>query len=211
MTENFDLTIKIRENELADLIDKMEEIRIQFINAAAAFAANWFEDTAKKYVTSDTENTLKLGKEKIGEIKTKVRGLASQASTFCGEALSSKELWWHLSQKEMGALSPYSCSGNKDPEIVNKGVRRVVGRLGTVLSEYGFLNHEDSWFEQGATRYGQKPVAYYPYGLSWSQEMRSIMKQYNEVYKLAYAKYKEITDLKAQKLTRQAIELWNST
>jgi hypothetical protein len=211
MTENFDSTIKSHETELADLIAKMEEIRVQFINATAVFASNWFDDTAKKYVTSDTENTLKLGKEKIGEIKSKVREMASQASQFCCEALSDKELWWHMSLKEMGVLSPYCCSGNKDPEIVNKGVRRIVGRLGSVLCEYGFLTHEDSWFEHGSLRNGQKPVPYYPYGLGWSQEMRAIMKQYNEMYKQAYAEYKEIKALKAQKQTKIAIEIWNST
>ncbi len=211
MTENFDSTIKSHEIELADLIDKMEEIRIQFIDATAVFASNWFDDTTRKYVTSDTENTLKLGKEKIGEIKAKVRKLSSQASQFSEEALSTKELWWHLSLKEMGVLSPYCCSGNRDPEIVNKGVRRVVGRLGPILSEYGFLRHEDCWLEHASKCYGQKPTPYYPYGLSWSQEMRIIMIQYNEIYKQAFAMYKEIANLKAQKQTKQAIEIWNSS
>jgi hypothetical protein len=211
MTENFDSTIKSHQTQLADLIAKMETIRIQFIDATATFASNWFDETAKKYVTSDTENTLLLGKEKIGEIKTKVRALASQASQSSCQALSDKELWWHLSLKETGVLSPYCCSGSKDPEIVNKGVRKVVGMLGPVLSEYGFLRHEDSWFEHGSTYYGQKLVPYYPYGLSWSPEMRTVMKQYNDTYKLAYAKYKEIVALKAQKQTWQAIEIWNST
>ncbi|XHH10108.1 MAG: hypothetical protein ACFCUE_05605 [Candidatus Bathyarchaeia archaeon] len=211
MTENFDSTIIRHENELAELIAEMEKIRIQFIDTTTVFASNWFEETTKKYVTSDTENTLKLGKEKVGEIKAKVRALASQASQYCCEALSDKELWWHLSLKEMGLLSPYCCLGNKDPEIVNKGVRRVVGKLGTVLSEYGFLRHEDNWFEHGSKGFGKTPIPYYPYGLSWSQEMRTTMKQYNDIYKQAYAKYKEILNLKAQKHALQAIEIWNST
>ncbi|MGD6933972.1 MAG: hypothetical protein ACQCN5_07195 [Candidatus Bathyarchaeia archaeon] len=211
MTENFDSTIKSHEIELADLIEKMEEIRIQFIDATAVFASNWFDDTTRKYVTSDTENTLKLGKEKIGELKAKVRKLSSQASQFSEEALSTKELWWHLSLKEMGVLSPYCCSGNRDPEIVNKGVRRVVGKLGPILSEYGFLRHEDCWLEHTSKCHGQKVIPYYPYGLIWSQEMRSIMKQYSEIYKQAYTKYKEIVNLKVQKQTEQAIEIWNST
>ena len=97
MTENFDSAIKGLETELTASIEIMEEIRSQFVHATAAFASKWFNETTKNYVTSNTENTIKLGKEKIKEIKAKVKALTSQASQISSEVLSNEKLWWHLS------------------------------------------------------------------------------------------------------------------
>jgi len=210
MTENFDLAIRGLETELTASIAIMEEIRVQFIQATAAFASKWFNETTKEFVTSNTENTIRLGKEKIKEIKAKVKALTSQASQISSEILSNEELWWHLSLKEMSAHSPYCCSNNNVPEIVNKGVRRIVGRLGPILHEYGFIKNEAIWIENGSTFNGLNVIPYYPYGFDWSQEMRTVMKQYNETYKHAYTKYKEIMNLKMQKQSKQAMEIWNS-
>ncbi len=212
MTESFDKAIESRETELNALIAKMEEIRAQFVKVALDFVLKWIDATARRYVLSDTDNTLKLGREKISEMKGKVKTLMSQVPQITNEVLSDKELWWHLSPKKMDTGSPYEYyTPNRDPDLVDKGVRRIIGRLGSILSEYGFLRQGENWFEQGSSYYGQNPMPCYPYGLDWSQDMRTIMKQYNEVYKQTYAKYKEIIDLKAQKKTKQATDLWESS
>ena len=75
-SEDLDVSIQKKERELRPLRWRMEELQIQFTNEFTEFAAKWFEETAKEYVTKYPEITLSLTKEKLALMKANVNNLA---------------------------------------------------------------------------------------------------------------------------------------
>jgi hypothetical protein len=53
------------------------------------FAAKWFEDTAQFYVLKRSEVTLNMGKERLFEMKTRVKTLVKNSGKIV------KEAFWH--------------------------------------------------------------------------------------------------------------------
>jgi hypothetical protein len=83
---------------------------------------------------------VKLGKEKLTQLKTKVRDLALNVNKIVYEELNDPNIWWHVKPqtKVDQFMYPYEKYGNALPEILNKPLRRILGILGPVLSEFGY-------------------------------------------------------------------------
>jgi hypothetical protein len=198
---------------------EMEEIRKQFIEASAVFIANWYSLTAKNHVLKDAQNTLRLGRDKLSSMKIKLRSLVDDSKKIANEFLDEHSLWWHLAPKiENNNASPYLQCGHKCPEIIDKPIRKALGKLGIILEEYGYNvntkggNGDDVsvWNNKNISPYPTNPVPYYPDNCDWSKEMRDIMRSYDENYKKAYSAFSGIKLLNQSKLDKQAVDLWNS-
>jgi len=216
--------IQQKERELRPLKWRMEELRIQFMNEFNAFAANWYNETARHYVTKYPEITLSLSKEKLASLKAKVNHLSANANKFVKNAFSDPKIWWHQSLALHDDVSQYEQLGDekvgtKVPSKIDVPVRRALGELGVVLEQFGFrittipalkASFPEFWF-----RAPEDPMAdahpYYPHILAWSEEMKYTIQRYNAQFKQAIIIYKEIQLLKDQKKQQQASSLWDST
>ena len=223
-SEDLDVSIQKKERELRPLRWRMEELQIQFTNEFTEFAAKWFEETAKEYVTKYPEITLSLSKEKLVLMKAKVNNLAKNSSRIVKAALLSPEVWWHQDPQAHDDFSEYEQLGNDQvgnrfPEKIDKPVRRALGELGGVLEEFGFRvttsiamksSFPEFWFSplEGMEKEA-KP--YYPHVLVWSEEMQYTMHKYNTQFKRAIVLFNEIQKLKEEKKQREASKLWDST
>ncbi len=223
MSENIEVLIQKKEAELSPLRSRMEEIRLQFVNDAAKFAAKWYNETAKQYVAKHPETTLNLSKEKLAQMKAKVTNLMQNADKITQDALSDPNVWWHLAPRKHDSPSLYDHLGddqvgNKFPAIVDKAVRRALGELGTVLEQFeyrvttsGALEryYPEFWFE-----YPEGPDLparpFFPHLLEWSQDMQYTLQKYSGLFKKAIVLFNEIEKLKEEKKKRQALELWDS-
>ena len=223
-SENLDVSILKKERELRPLRWRMEELQIQFINECTDFAAKWFEETAKEYVTKYSEITFSLSKEKLAFMKAKVNNLAKNSNRIVKAALLSPEVWWHQEPQMHDDFSEYEQLGNDQvgnrfPEKIDKPVRRALGELGRVLEEFGYrvttqIIKKDSfpefWFSPlEGTEKDAKP--YYPHMLVWSKEMQYTLQQYNTQFKKAIVLFNEIQKLKEEQKQHEASKLWEST
>ena len=198
----------------------MQAIRQQFIKATGAFFAIWYNTTARNYIIRDSQNTLNLGKDRLRELKTKLKDLADNAEKYSDEFLSPNSLWWHLSPKNGdNNASVYSQCGSKVPWIIDQSIRKGLGLLGVLLEEFGYNvatkvgSYDDKvsvWNNKNISPYPTNPVPYYPDSLNWSLDMKDLMKKYNEIYKQAHDAYSNIKRLQKSKLDKQAAELWDS-
>lgn len=223
MSENIDLRIQQKEKELTPLRSRMEELRLQFINDTTTFAAKWYSETAKQYVTKNPTTTLKLSKEKLVQMKTKVNNLIRNADKITQTPLSDPNVWWHLAPRKHDSSSLYdqlgdTKVGNKFPAVVDKAVRRALGELGTVLEQFGYRvttagalegYYPEFWFE-----YPDGPDSparpFFPHLLEWSEDMQYTVQKYSGLFKKAIVLFNEVELLKEEKKKHQALELWDS-
>ena len=220
MTESVDTLIANLQKQLELNKLEMEEIRKQFIEASAVFIANWYSLTAKNHVLKNSQNTLRLGEDNLSSMKIKLRSLADDSKKIANEFLDEYSLWWHLAPKiENNNASPYLQFGHKCPEIIDKPIRKALGKLGTILEEYGYnINTKGGnsgedvsvWNNKNVSPYPTNPVPYYPDSCDWSNEMRDLMKSYDEIYKKAYSAFSGIRLLNQSKLDKKAADLWDS-
>ena len=221
MAESIDTATINEQKELQSRKLEMEEVRQQFIKASAIFIAQWFNVTAKQYVCTDSQNTLELGRDRLSSMKFKLKNLTENAEKIVNEHLADQSLWWHLSFKgEDASASSYLQYGNKCPAIIDKPIRKALGKLGVILEEYGYdvttktggpaRDDISVWNNKNESPYPINPVPYYPNSVDWSMDMKNIMRKYNEIYKQAYDTYSSIKHLQQSKLNKQAADLWDS-
>jgi hypothetical protein len=220
MTENIDAIITNERKELEQRKSEMEAVRQQFIKSSIVFIAQWYNATAKYYVCTDSQNTLKLGKDKLSFMKIKLKDLTDNAEKIANDFLSDHSLWWHLAPKiEDGYSARYVQCGNKCPDIIDNPIRKALGKLGVILEEYGYGvttkgggsdNNSSVWNNKNISPYPINPVPYYPNSFDWSKDMKDIMRRYNEIYKQAYDAFSAIKRLQQSKLDKQATDLWDS-
>jgi hypothetical protein len=220
VAENIDTSITYEQKELDLRKVEMESLRQQFIKASAVFFAQWYNVTTKHYVCKNSQNTLRLGKDKLSFMKIKLKILMDDADKIAREVFSDRSLWWHLAPKdEDGCASPYLQYGNNCPVIIDKPIRKALGKLGVILEEYGYAvttkgaGSDDElsvWNDKNVNPYPINPMPYYPDSIEWSKELKDIIKKYNEIYRQAYAAKSAIKRLQQSKSDKQAIDLWNS-
>lgn len=219
MSEDLDLLIQSKETELDPLLLRMDELRLLFVDQVVMFAAKWFEDTARFYVLKRSEVTLNMGKERLFEMKTRVKMLVKNSGKIVKEALSDPKFWWHKEPHKDVSLFQYEQIEKKFPELLDKPIRRALGHLGVIFEEFGYGVTVVSTHSKPSPEYwfiypegpDDAPSPYFPHLLVWSEEMQRIIMRYNELYKQALGLFIEIHKLKEEKERRKAHELWDST
>jgi hypothetical protein len=219
MSEDLDLLIQNKETEFDPLLLRMDELRSLFVDQVVTLAAKWFEDTAQFYVLKRSEVTLNMGKERLAEMKAKVKMLVKNSGKIVKEALSDNKFWWHKEPHKDSSLFQYEQMEKKFPELLDKPIRQALGHLGVILEEFGYGVTVVSTHSKPCPEYwfiypegpDDAPSPYFPHLLDWSEEMQRTMRRYNELYKQALRLFIEIHKLKEEKERRKAIELWNST
>ena len=218
--DTIDLAISNEQEKLEKHKTEMQAVRQQFIKATGVFFMVWYNSTARNYVIRDSQNTLSLGKDRLKQLKVKLKDLTNNAEKLSNDFLSANSLWWHLSPKdEDNNVSVYSQYGSKVPEIIDQPIRKGLGILGILLEEFGYNvatktgSYDDEvsvWNNKNISPYPTNPVPYYPDSLDWSSDMKDLMKKYNEIYKQAQDAYSNMRRLQQSKVDKQAADLWDS-
>jgi len=219
MSEDLDLLIQNKKTELDPLLLRMDELRSLFVDQVVTLAAKWFEDTAQFYVLKKSEVTLNMGKERLSEMKARVKMLVKNSGKIVKDALSNSKFWWHKEPHKDASLFQYEQMEKKFPELLDKPIRQALGHLGVILEEFGYGVTVVSTHSKPCPEYwfiypedpDDAPSPYFPHLLDWSEEMQRTIRRYNELYKQALRLFIEIHKLKEEKERRKAIELWNST
>ncbi|MGD0643716.1 MAG: hypothetical protein ABSA75_02295 [Candidatus Bathyarchaeia archaeon] len=216
MSEEIDILIQRKESELLPFRSRMEELRIEFTKETIRFSAEWYKKTSKAYIIKYPEVILSKSQEKIAEMKAKVDELVRNTEKIVKSELDDPGLWWHLKPRLNDPVDQYKQVADRYPEILDRPIRYVLGRLGITLEEFGFHvtasgntdSYQEFWFELPRGR-GQ-PTPCYPHILEWTQEMQDNIREYNLQYTQAIALCLEIQKLKEEKKRQQALSRWDS-
>lgn len=216
LSEDIDSLVQKREAKLLPLCSRMEELKTEFIQDTSEFASKWYEKTAKEYVAKYPDVTLTMSEEKIARMKTKIVELVEDTVTMAKNELENPSLWWHQKPQLHDSIEEYTQVAEKYPEILDRAVRRVLGRLGVVLEEFRFHvtatgntgSYDEFWFERQPDT--ERMVPFYPHLITWSEKMQDTIKKYNAQFVQAVALFNEIQKLKEEKRRREALSRWES-
>lgn len=216
MSEEIEGLITEKEAELSPLRMRMEKLKEKFARETAAFASEWYRKTAKDYIVKNPEVTLGLTVDRIASMKAGVNDLARNAEKIVKEEFANPLLWWHMEPRLRDSVEQYRQVADKYPEILDRAVRRVLGRLGVVLENFGFRvtaggytgAYYEFWFERSVGSHETVPC--YPHLLNWTAEMQDTIKEYDVQYVQALGVYEEIQLLKEEKKKLDALSRWDS-
>ena len=217
MSEDIDVLIERKETELSPLRQRMEELKGEFIKETISFASEWYKKTTKEYLAKHPEVTLGMKEEKIANMKAQVNELIQSTEKNVRSELEKSALWWHQRPRLHDSISQYLQVADNYPEILDRAVRHVLGRLGLILEAYKFNvsasgnagSYGEFWFDHP---HGDDSTSnpYYPHLLKWSGKMQDIVRSYNTQYQAAMAIFDEIQKLKEEKKRQQAMNRWDS-
>ncbi|MCW3996911.1 MAG: hypothetical protein NWE98_12280 [Candidatus Bathyarchaeota archaeon] len=216
MSVNLDGLIEQKESQLLPYLKRMEQLKTRFITQTAAFASEWYKKTAKEYFAKYLNVTLKLKEEQISQMKMEVNELIDDAEKNVKQELDNPEPWWHLKPHIHESIDQYLQVADKYPIVIDRPVRRVLGRLGLILEKHGYNitvqgkrgSYPEFWFENAQETAEVMP--YYPHLLKWSEDMTETIREYHNQYLKASALFMEIQDLKQEKKRQEALNRWNS-
>ena len=217
LNEEIDVLIERKETELSPFCKRMEELKREFIEETASFASEWYRKTTKEYVSKYPEVTLAMKEEKIAQMKAQVYQLIQDTEKIVWAELEQPELWWHLRPRLHDSIDKYLQVGDKPPEILDRAVRHVLGRLGLIFEDYKFNvsargisgSYKEFWFEHSPDNESFS-VPLYPHLLAWSQKMQNAIRNYNMEYVEATAIFVEVQKLKQEKKRQQAMSRWDN-
>lgn len=217
MNEDMGIQIERKENALSPLCKRMEELKGEFIEETVRFASEWYKKTVKEYVSKYPEVTLGMKEERIAQMKARVNQLTLDTENIVRGELDNSALWWHQRPRLHDSIEQYLQVDDKYPEILDRAVRHVLGRLGLILEEYRFNvstsgnigSYREFWFDKPPGERSTS-VPYYPHLLKWSTKMEETIKEYNTQYTKAMAIFDEIQKLKGDMKRQQAMNRWDS-
>ena len=217
MSEDINVQIEKKETELSGFLQCMDELKSEFLNETAHFVSEWYKKTAKEYVTKYPEVTLSLKEPQITQMKTQVNTLINDAEKNVRAELGNSALWWQQKLRLHESIELYLQVADNYPEILDRAIRHVLGRLGLILEESKFNvsangeigSYKEFWFEKKGGE-GSVSVPNYPHMLKWSSEMQQTIQKYNIQYKKAMPLYGEIQKFKEEKKKQEALDRWDS-
>ncbi len=218
MSEVIGDLINQKEAEFVPLCSRMDELKSQFIKQSIDFAVEWYKQTAKQYITKHSEITLKMHDDRMARMKLQFNELIRNTQNNAKNELENPKIWWHLKPRPNESIELYLQVGDKYPEILDRAVRHVLGKLGLILEEYHYSvtasgntgSYEEFWFDRPLGE-GSTVVPYFPHLLVWSDTMQETIKKYNALYLKALALFSEIQELKSEKKRQQAMNRWDLT
>ena len=157
------------------------------------------------------ELTKELDSQELSKLKAEVKALQEDTPNIVTAFLQDENLWWHRKQCEQS----YSFSGNRPPNGLDRSIRLVAGKLASILEKYGYLTtkfqNPDAWREWDQSGNSHPPGArhYYPSGIDWTERMRTLTKQYEDIHRESVCRASEIERLKEDKEKNEAEDLWN--
>ena len=217
MTSNTDALIEKMEQELLPFYSRMEEIKMEFIKQTIIFASGWYAETAKDYVKKYPEVTLNMSAEKLAGMKVQVSELIRNTEKIVKGELDNPAIWWHQKPNIHTSVNQYLQVADKQPELLDRAIRHVLGRLGLILEYFGFHvsangnsgSYQEFWFEKSSNNaFSSSPT--YPHILTWSSEMQETTRKYNAEYTQALALFMKITKFRDEKRRWQAVNRWES-
>lgn len=158
------------EKTLDSLKGQMDGQKIKIISEIEVYLKDKFKHDIESNVKSNTENTKKLGLEKLSELKKELNTLIDQVPELVNKKFDNDELWLLLSYSLDGKdefNSLFNAQRNIKSNIDNS-IRELLGYSGKILIDYGYKDYskDSSWEKQY-----KSDVPRYKYGFSVSAKV----------------------------------------
>jgi hypothetical protein len=211
MQRNLENEISAVKAELETITNQGEQIRKDFISETIQFVNNWYWLKTENIVKEKSQITKQIGIQNLSQMKKDIKQLQVQSSKIVNNLFQDQNLWWHLFPDKL----PDLYSGRQFTNPFDKAVRLAAGQLASVLEKYKYLSSLDGepeiWREYDSSGIHLAPNArlMYPYRMEWSEKMRTLVKQYEDLRNKAYPVVESMIQLNLEKSYKEAFDLWN--
>jgi hypothetical protein len=211
MQRNLEDEISAIKAELETMTNQGEQIRKDFVSETIQFVNNWYWFKTENIVREKSQITKQIGIQNLSQMKKDIKQLQGQSSKIVNNLLQDQNLWWHLMPDKL----PDLYSGRQFTNPFDKAVRLAAGQLASVLEKYKYLSSLDGepeiWREYDSSGIHLVPNArlMYPYRMEWSEKMRRLVKQYEDLRNKAYPVVESMLQLNLEKSDKEAFDLWN--
>ncbi len=208
MAENFEAQITQKQSEFDALKSQGDEVYKQFIDDVTHFLQNWYAETTKSYIISESDQTIKIGEEGLKELKNKLISLIDESDKIASKYLIDTRFCWHLltyeeiysSSRDTTTSGLFRYDDRNDKEI-NKKLHTACEKIGEILKPYGYV--PQSYGETNQKQYSS-------YRLDWSEPMKKSIKSYSELCEKAQSLAQKIVSIKQNQKESQAKQMWDS-
>lgn len=211
MQRDLDAEITSAKTQLVTLTNREEEIRKNFISETAQFINNWYWVKIEDIIQEKSQITKQIGVQMLSQMKNDIKQLQVQSAKIVNNLLQDQTLWWHLTPDKLPDLS----TGRQFIEPFDKKIRLAAGELSSILEKYQYLSSPDGepeiWreFDSSGIRFAPDARRMYPYHIEWSENMKMLIKEYEDIRNQAYPVIESIINLEMEKSRKEAIDLWN--
>ncbi|MGP8080468.1 MAG: hypothetical protein ACLPVI_08180 [Dehalococcoidales bacterium] len=211
MQSNLDDEVSSAKTQLETLTNQGEQIRKDFISETIQFINNWYWLKIEDIIKDKFQITKQIGILNLSQMKKDIKQLQGQSFKIVNNLLQDQNLWWHLTPDKL----PDLYSGRQFIDPFDKKVRLAAGQLALVLEKYNYLSSPEGepeiWREYDSSGIHHAPNArpMYPYHMEWSEKMKILVKQYEDIRNKAYPVIESIIKLELEKSRKEAFDLWN--
>lgn len=137
--------------EVALIRAKLDKVVHASKEAMPKIAADWMENEVKRQIHENSKKVEKWDVEKMRGLKTKLKELTDGLPEIVESEFSSEEAWPHHDERIWDTPPSY---GETRTGFIDSIFRKVISRLGNILSDYDFLDatgRYPSWNREGET------------------------------------------------------------
>lgn len=210
-TSGFDTKIRELEKQEATLRDQMEETCQEFLRVTSEFAIEWFQSRVQQEVTSRPKLAKQLGVKRLGQIKSELKALVSEAPGIVNKHINPEKYWAHRGAPpdksgDHEVAWRYMIRGRRGPDELGGAVKQLLGYAGAILVKHRIANTErrDDWDIDG----GGKPPRY-KHGYVWPDNMMNVMRRYSELYGEWLKLHQELKEVQRERGEAEAKDLWD--
>jgi len=188
----------------------MEHFIDEFIDATKNFSIDWIKKLINDGVKSEPDITIGMDRGKLKELKSKYQDLLAQIPEIVEKELNDDKTWKHrilLNNSNDEDISPYSVLIGEIKNNIDKHCRRILGKAGKLLLDYGYYKkhqYRSPWKKtfDGELKYVSE--------MNWSPQMNYFAKDYTETFSDFHKSLSELKSLKTKKAEMESKKIWDA-
>jgi hypothetical protein len=187
--------------------DDLDKIVFQYIEVLSQLIQGWSMDTIETAIMDEAEITKSLPESQLREMKEEMNALLDQYPALVQAELDTDEMWPHRMDipKDLHKdRMEIQLAVERRRARVDESIRRILGQVGLILRNYGFINEDRRIWD-----FGPDDRATYRYPLPRDRETDGLMAEYFELLRgygeVAY----ELRDLEHTKEAEEAKRRWD--
>ncbi len=191
-------------------LDEMAGLRESFLETAAAFLRNWYEEETARQIRLRPDRTLKLEDVELKSLHQDVANLQAEVDEIIAEEIGQLSYWWDLEPREQ----IYVFWELSFPPALDDALQLAAGRLSPILEAHGF-EHELRLFENHGSEKEELDeqlaafLGFYPTRVFWPEKMKELLEQYEAMLLRAAGEQKELESLERQQAETEAGRVWD--
>jgi hypothetical protein len=203
------------ENDINGLLSSLKEIRFNIIEQLKPFINSSIKNMVENEVRSNSEHTKSLGKEQLGQMKSKLNQILENCDQSVENLFADDKYWVYQNLEDLIKCEKYGVSSceKKAWEELSIGIKKLYGLAGELLQLYKYIKIDDSYAGRVNScewKKGHDNKIIYAYGISTysNKNLENLIKQYKEKIESLYTLSHELGECRIKLSEQEAVDLW---